>query len=360
MEGLAMTPSFWEGRRVLVTGHTGFKGAWLALWLHQAGARVTGFALPAATTPSACELFRLHQLVDSQLGDVRDARAIKAAVHRAQPEVVFHLASQAIVREGLRDPVATFATNVLGLVNVFEALRASSGPAVLINVTSDKVYQNNSDGGIYAETDPLGGNDPYSASKACAEIVTSAYRSTVLRESLLRVSSARAGNVIGGGDWAADRIVPDIVRAVCAGERVVLRYPAAMRPWQHVIEPLCGYLDLAEAMVTQGRHIDGAYNFGPSEISPPVSVAELAARFLSAFKSPEGWCEAEAPQPPEMHRLHIDSSKARTTLGWNARLSIAEAIEWTAAWYQAWRSGNDMRAFSLEQVEAYELKGALV
>lgn len=355
-----MNSGFWKDRRVLLTGHTGFKGAWLALWLQQMGARVTGFALAPTTEPSAFELFNLRDSVDSEIGDVRDERAVAAVVDRARPQIVFHLASQALVRESIRNPARTFATNVLGIVNVLEALRRCKEPVVLVNVTSDKVYENTAGSHPYAETDRLGGTDPYSASKACAELVTAAYRSSVLGASNARVSSARAGNVIGGGDWAADRLVPDIVRSVVASQDVILRYPTATRPWQHVLEPLSGYLTLGQQMIERGAQIDGAYNFGPTAGSAIPPVAELADRILGALDSERKWRKAETYEPPEMQQLQIDSMKAGTVLGWRPRLSISEAIEWTALWYDAWRRSADVRAFSLEQIEAYQERLSLV
>ncbi len=359
VEGLELTRSFWQGKRVLVTGHTGFKGSWLALWLQRLGAHVGGFALPAEV-PSAYELFHLERYVDSHFGDVRDIISIQDAVARVQPEIVFHMASQAILREGLRDPAATFSTNVLGLVNLIEVLRRCSRPIVLINVTSDKVYEAAPDGTSRTESDALGGEDPYSASKACAELVTRAYRSTILSGNGLRVSSARAGNVIGGGDFAADRIVPDIVRAVCKGEEVILRYPDAIRPWQHVMDPLCGYLTLAQSMVTRGRAIDGAYNFGPAEKLSAVSVAELTSHLLESFGFDGGWRQCAENQPPESQTLRIDSGKAQRTLGWMPQLTISQAVRWTVLWYERWRSAADVREFSLQQIEAYERGGVVV
>ncbi len=359
VEGVALNDRFWKGRRVVVTGHTGFKGAWLALWLHHAGAHVSGFALAPSTRPSAYELMGLPGFIDSRLGDVRDTSALHSFMQQARPEVVFHLASQAIVRESLRDPASTFVTNVVGLVNVIEALRALDDPVALVNVTSDKVYQNDGNAHAFVEGDRLGGIDPYSASKACAEIVTSSYRSSVLSTGKLRVSTARAGNVIGGGDWSADRIVPDIVRAIQACEQIVLRYPRATRPWQHVLDPLDGYAQLAEFMLTRGSEVDGAYNFGPACESDAPTVADLTGRFLEAFGSSEGWRPIDQAQPPEMQQLRIDSSKARTVLKWSTKLSLAQAIDWTVVWYQAWRRSQDMRIFSQEQIESYQGKSAL-
>lgn len=352
--GVVVNPSFWQNKRVLLTGHTGFKGAWLALWLQQLGASVSGYALPPASEPSAYEIFGLGDVMNSQFADVRDQELLARAIERTDPEIVFHLASQAIVRDSLRHPATTFQTNLLGLVNLIEGLRHSDRPIALVNVTSDKVYDNRGNGDAFVETDRLGGADPYSASKACAEIITHAYRATVLQGGKLRVSSARAGNVIGGGDWAPDRIVPDIVRAVAAAQTVTLRYPGATRPWQHVVEPLSGYLELAERMVTEGPMVDGAYNFGPGEGTLKVSVAELTEQLLAAFGSAHSWRKTDVTQPPEMQQLRIDSTKARTVLGWSTKLTVSEAVQWTVAWYKAWFQSEDMRQFSIGQLKTYQ------
>ncbi len=359
MASVAVDAGFWNRRRVLLTGHTGFKGAWLALWLHHMGARVTGFALAPQTAPSAYDLFEIGRSVDGSIRDVRNGASVSAVVERSQPEVVFHLASQALVRQSLRDPRSTFDTNIAGVVNLIEALRARPSAAILVNVTSDKVYQHTDAKHAFIESDRLAGSDPYSASKACAELITASYRSTILSGALLRVSSARAGNVIGGGDWAPDRIVPDIVRAVTAEQQVVLRHPYAIRPWQHVLEPLSGYLVLAQRMWEDGSDFDSAWNFGPKAGTQLVTVAELTRDLLAAFGDGLEWLPVNEMQPPEMQFLQIDLSKARDRLGWTNRLTMPEAIQWTAMWYRKWHNGEDSLMFTLSQIEQYERKLAV-
>jgi CDP-glucose 4,6-dehydratase len=329
------------------------------LWLQQLGAEVAGFALQPATQPSAYELLQLDNSIASTFGDVRDAQKLAAALTDAKPAVIFHLASQAIVSEGLRDAYGTFTTNLIGVLNIIEAALQLPEPVLIVNVTSDKVYRNDGGAQRYTEDASLGGFDPYSASKACAELISSAYRNTVLAQRHVRISTARAGNVIGGGDWAVDRLIPDIVRAITAAHPVVLRHPQAVRPWQHVLEPLSGYLQLAHAMAQQGREYDDAWNFGPADVEP-FTVAQLAEQMLRAFGSRERWVTADAPNSAEMRYLQIDSSKARNKLGWQSRLTMPETLQWTADWYEAWRMGQDMRPFTLRQIETYERKFAHV
>lgn len=337
----------WLGRRVLITGHTGFKGAWLATLLTDAGADVYGLSLPPVQPTSAYDLLGVHKRTNSTLADIRDRQALRDVVGRADPEIVFHLAAQALVRDGYRHPVETFETNVLGTVNLLEALRGRSTRAIVV-VTSDKCYRNRERHEGYREDDPLGGDDPYSSSKAAAELVAHAYRSSY--PDLPPVATARAGNVIGGGDWSRDRLVPDIVQAALEQRPPILRYPQSVRPWQHVLESLSGYLALAERLV-EDPHAASAWNFGPPQEG--ATVAELTEYLLRALGRPTVWQRAGDPTDHEAALLHVDSTKARTELGWSNRLDVHETIEWTAKWYRAWIRGEDMREATSAQIEDY-------
>jgi len=326
---------FWEGRRVLVTGHTGFKGAWLTLWLHALGARVAGFATDPPTTPSLFEAARVGELVDDVRGDVRDAGAVQEAVRRTRPDLVFHLAAQAIVRAALEDPAGTFAVNVLGTAHVLDAAR----DAAVVCVTSDKCYAPG--GGPHREGDALGGDDPYSASKAAQELVARAYRSSLG----VRVATARAGNVIGGGDWARDRLLPDLVRARESGLPVVLRHPDAMRPWQHVLDPLAGYLRLAERLHGSAEWA-AAWNFGPADAQPVRWIVErVRERWPLAVEVVDPGDAVEAPA------LRLDASAARERLGWTPRMDASAAVAATVSWYDEVGAGSDARASTLTQIE---------
>lgn len=349
---LPFDPAFWGGRRVFVTGHTGFKGSWICLWLHAMGARVTGYALPPPTEPSLFALARLDGAVRSIRGDVRDAESLAAALRGADPEIVFHLAAQALVLESYRRPVETYATNVMGTVNLLEAARSCPGIRALVNVTSDKCYENREWAWGYRENDSLGGRDPYSSSKACSELVTAAYRSSFFERGPA-VATARAGNVIGGGDFAADRLVPDCVRALLAGRPIRLRNPGAVRPWQHVLDPTAGYLLLARRLFDEGPRFAGAWNFGPEDTEGrPVRwiVESLCARW-------EGGASVEAdpgPHAPEAHRLVLDASKSRMELGWRPRWTVEEAVAKAAEWYGSHRRGEDAAAACRRQIDEYE------
>jgi CDP-glucose 4,6-dehydratase len=352
-----MTASFWDGRKVLVTGHTGFKGGWLVLMLRALGARVSGFALPPPSDPALFDVARIRDDLDRHiLADMRDPGALADALAAVQPEVIFHLAAQPIVRRSYAEPVDTFAVNVMGSVNLLEAARGCASLRCLVNVTSDKCYQNNEWPWPYRECEPLGGRDPYSASKACVEIVTAAYRDSFLREQGIAVASARAGNVIGGGDWATDRLLPDFYRALDGGTVLNFRSPSAVRPWQHVLEPLSGYVALAEAAFNVPERFARAWNFGPYDADArPVSwLLDALCR-----RHPAARCVlSNGPQVHEAHHLRLDSSQAIAELGWRPRWSLDQALDMTSAWHDAWRDGRDMRAVTLDQIAAYRAAAA--
>jgi CDP-glucose 4,6-dehydratase len=349
---LAVSPEFWQGRRVLVTGHTGFKGSWLSLWLAAVGAEVTGLAQGVPTEPSMFELTRLREHVRTVDADVRDADAVRRAVAEARPEIVLHLAAQPLVRLSFREPRETFETNVMGTVNVLEAVRLVPGVRAVVNVTSDKCYENREWEWAYREDEPMGGHDPYSSSKGASELVTSAYRRSFFSDpDGPRLASARAGNVIGGGDWGEDRLIPDLMRAALAGERVEIRNPAATRPWQHVLNPLSGYLALAERLCEDGTAAT-AWNFGPAE-ADARAVGWIVERIAALWPGGLHWEHDAAEHPHEAHYLKVDSSRARSRLGWSPRWGLERTLESIVDWYAALRSGADMHAVSLAQLDAF-------
>ena len=351
MEDVGLNRAFWCGRRVLVTGHTGFKGSWLLLLLDRLGAEVTGIALE----PDAGSLFTQIDGASRcahNIGDIRDSRSTANIVAAAEPEIILHLAAQPLVRQSYADPLETFATNVLGTANVLDAARQLPRLRAIVSVTTDKCYANDGRKTGYREGDRLGGHDPYSNSKACAELVTQCYRDSFFAERSVGVATARAGNVIGGGDYAADRLIPDAVRALHAGRRPELRNPAAVRPWQHVLEPLSGYLLLAEKLASDPVTFARGWNFGP----PPedlASVASVVAQLAQHWGHSGEFDRQSGTHPHEAEVLTLDSTAAVRKLGWRPRLSLGAAVEWTAAWYRAQLSGADAAQLSLAQIDRY-------
>lgn len=353
-----MPDGFWSGRRVFLTGHTGFKGSWLAFWLSRLGAQVTGYALPPPMT--AASIFndaRLDQLVHHVEGDIRDMPALAAAVDGAQPEIVFHMAAQSLVRQSYLDPAETYATNVMGTVHLLDAVRRSPSVRAVIVVTSDKCYENREWHWGYRENDPLGGYDPYSSSKGCAELVTAAYRNSYFNASIhakhqVALATARAGNVIGGGDWATDRIVPDVIRALLAGEKPLIRYPEAIRPWQHVLEPLAGYMCLAERLYIDGSSFATAWNFGPDDDNAQP-VETLVRLLCAAWGRDAAWLRDARSHPHEAAFLKLDCSRARARLGWVPKWDLSATVGHTVEWYRAHAATGDPRRVMAAQIDAY-------
>lgn len=353
VEGLEVNSSFWRDKSVFLTGHTGFKGSWLALWLTTVGARVHGFSLVPPTQPNLFTEARVaDDLASHTIADICDPVALSAAMKAASPDIVLHLAAQSLVRKSYREPVQTYATNVMGTVNVLESARHCPSVRAVVNVTTDKCYENKEWVWPYRETEPMGGHDPYSSSKGCAELVTAAFRESFLRNSGIAVASARAGNVIGGGDWAADRLIPDFFRAAQAGLALEIRHPDATRPWQHVLEPLSGYLSLAEHLLEHGQSFAEAWNFGPAD-EDAKPVRWILAR-LTRLMPGTSWHQPPAEHVHEAGLLKLDSSKARSRLGWAPRWRLSTALEQTVRWQLAWQERRDMRAFSLEQIAEYQ------
>ena len=350
-----MTPhaDFWRGKRVLLTGHTGFKGGWLALWLQRLGADVTGIALAPSTTPSLFDQARVAEGIKSHFCDIRDAAALAALFRAAQPDLVFHLAAQPLVRASYREPLATFATNVMGTAHLLDALRGLDGVQVAVMVTTDKVYRNNEWPYPYREDDALGGHDPYSASKAASELVIASYRDAFLAAQGVAVASARAGNVIGGGDWSEDRLIPDAVRAWQAGQPLIIRNPGAIRPWQHVLDPLAGYMSLAQKLFEQPA-LAGAYNFGP-QTDQAATVRDVVELACSAYGSGVTSYENNRNGPHEAGWLALEVAKARVTLGVAPHWSLTEAVNRTMAWYRAQHEGVDARALCETEIAGYEV-----
>lgn len=348
----------WRGRRVFLTGHTGFKGGWLALWLASKGAVVRGYSLDPPTEPNLFSVARVGDRVEDIRGDIRDAAALEPALREFAPEVVFHTAAQPLVRASYADPIGTFETNVIGTARVLDAIRRTASVRAVVSVTTDKCYENREWVWGYRESDPLGGYDPYSSSKACAELVSAAYRQSFFPVSKLEqhrcaIATARAGNVIGGGDWSTDRLIPDLVRGFVAGETVHIRAPHAIRPWQHVLEPLHGYMLLAERLLAGEASFATAFNFGPydDDVQPVGWIADRLARLWGGDAR---WIHDRDEHAHEATYLKLDASRARAELGWRPRLRLPHALEWLADWYKAWHAGEEMQRFTLKQIAAYE------
>jgi CDP-glucose 4,6-dehydratase len=347
---------FWKGKRVLVTGHTGFKGSWLCLWLNHLGAHVTGYALPPPSDPSLFEMARVGELIDSHIGDVTRLASLESVVTAAQPEIVIHMAAQSLVRYSYDQPVETFATNVLGCVHLLDSVRRTPSVHAVVVVTSDKCYFNEEWVWGYREDSRLGGHDPYSASKGCAELVVTAYQNSFFSAGRnpggAAVGSARAGNVIGGGDWALDRLVPDILRSLLKNQPTVIRNPQATRPWQHVLEPLHGYLMLAERLFADGHRFASGWNFGPPEESERT-VGWIIERLYGLWGVGFEWERDQNPGPPESTFLKLDASKARAELAWRPKLDLNTTLAWIVDWTRRYQAGDDMRKTSVADIERF-------
>jgi len=350
-----MNESIWAGKRVLITGHTGFKGSWLTLWLAALGARVTGLSLAPSSDPNLFALARVESVCTSIIGDICDPASVADVFARAEPDVVFHLAAQSIVRLSFEDPVGTYMTNVMGTARILDAVRVAPSVRAIVMVSSDKCYENHETIWGCREYDAMGGYDPYSSSKGCMELVTSAFRRSFFGvPGAAGLASARAGNVIGGGDWARDRLIPDVVRGVRAGVPALIRNPDAVRPWQHVLEPLSGYCLLAEKLLDAPKIYSEGWNFGPDQ-TDQRSVAAVLAEFCKGLQCGAEWqVQSSDSNPHEAKQLRLDITKARVQLGWQPRWSLAEGIAATAEWYRRWFGGEDMQRVCLDQISAYE------
>ncbi|MCQ6563571.1 CDP-glucose 4,6-dehydratase [Paenibacillus mendelii] len=344
---------FWGNKKVFITGHTGFKGSWLSLWLQALGADVYGYSLAPEDGPNLFEQGRVADGMTSLFGNVVDADRLQAVMSDIQPDIVFHMAAQPLVRYSYSHPIETFQTNIMGTVCLLEAIRSTNSVKTVINITSDKCYDNSgSSRKDFVEEDSMGGLDPYSSSKGCAELITSAYRSSFYREAGIRLASARAGNVIGGGDWAADRILPDFIRAALARRPLVVRYPAAVRPWQHVLDCLNGYITLAEKM-WESDSFEGGWNFGPDHQSL-VTVEQMIDIAATAWPGETTVQYERSNQPYEANWLMLDSTQAAQRLNWNTRLSIQDTVQWTLEWYQQYAGNGDMKQVTLDQIQRYQ------
>ena len=358
MESVVMKKNFWNGKKVLITGHTGFKGSWMSLWLQKKGAHITGYALPPPTTPSFFETGNIEKDMISITGDVRDLQHLKTVVEKHRPEIIIHMAAQPIVRYSYSNPIETFSTNIMGTVNVLETVRQTDSVKVVLIITSDKCYDNKEWLWGYRENDPMGGHDPYSSSKGCAELITSAFRRSYFskdnfKEHGVAVASARAGNVIGGGDWGHDRLVPDIMRAIMENQPVLIRNPHAHRPWQHVLEPLSGYMCLIKKLWENGEEFTGGWNFGPED-SDCKPVSWIMKNLDHLWDGSINWKLDSADNPHEATYLKLDCSKAKKLLGWFPKLKLATALEWVAEWYSIYFNSKNIREISEKQISRYE------
>lgn len=349
---MEINPSFWKDRSVFITGHTGFKGGWIAMWLTMMGAKVSGYSLEAPTTPNFYSETKLKDRLNfSKIDNIQNFSSLKNAMSFVKPSVVIHMAAQPLVRDSYISPVETFKTNIIGTVNLLEAARETDTVEAIVNITTDKCYENKEQLKPYLESDKLGGYDPYSSSKACAELVSSAYRNSFLKERGIKIATVRAGNVIGGGDWATDRLMPDFLRAVDSGKKLFIRSPNSIRPWQHVLEPLSGYLLLAEKLVADGDNLAEAWNFGPQENN--IKTVSWIIDYLSKKIPKIQWDIDKTAQPHEAKLLLLDSSKAKSKLGWSQKLSLDLALDKTIEWHQAWKNNQLMTEFSISQIKSY-------
>ncbi len=358
MEDLEMNRAFWKDKKVLVTGHTGFKGSWLSLWLQELGADVVGYALSSPTQPSLFEVAHVADGMTSIMGDIRDLKGLQAVIAEHHPEIVIHMAAQALVRYSYKDPMETYSTNIMGTVNTLEAVRRSESVRVVVSITSDKCYENKEWLWGYREEDPVGGRDPYSSSKGCAELIISAYRNSYFSQNKhlnhgMAVASTRAGNVIGGGDWAKDRLIPDIMNALMEKRPVIVRNPNAIRPWQHVLEPLNGYLSLAEQLWMCGSKFAQAWNFGPAS-DDAKTVSWIVEYLTGSWGEGARWELDKTQHPHEDNYLKLDCSKARSLLGWAPKLRLTAALEWIVEWYRGYQQNKDMRSLTEEQIQRFE------
>ena len=353
-----MDLEFWRGRRVFVTGHTGFKGSWLSLWLQRLGADVTGYALPPPTNPSLFEVARVGAGMQNIEGDVRDINALRIAVEKFQPQIVIHMAAQSVVRQSYDNPIDTYSTNVMGTVNILDAVRHLPRRTAVVNVTTDKVYQNNEWIWGYRETDALGGHDPYSNSKACSELATQSYKDSFFSKDTnvatrKLIATARAGNVIGGGDWTRDQLIPDVVTAFNQKRPVVLRNPKAIRPWQFVLDCLGGYMTLAERLYVEGGEFVDAWNFGP-RVEDVLTVQEIVERLIARWPEKASWSLDNGAHPHEAGYLRLDMSKSILRLGWTPKLELPNALDWITEWYGKFFQGADAKTLCLEQIQRFE------
>jgi CDP-glucose 4,6-dehydratase len=354
-----MNPTFWQDKRVLLTGHTGFKGGWLSLWLQSLGAQVTGYALAPPTNPSLFEVAEVAQGMTSVIGDIRDLAKLQAVFAEHQPEIAIHMAAQPLVRYSYQNPVETYSTNVMGTVHFFEAVRNTPSVKAVVNITTDKCYENREWVWGYRENEPMGGFDPYSNSKGCAELVSAAYRSSFFNADTyaqhgVATATVRAGNVIGGGDWAQDRLIPDILSAFEQGRKVDIRNPHAIRPWQHVMEPLCGYLSLAEQLFEQGPSFGEGWNFGPND-QDAKPVGWIVEQMAALWGADAQWQVDTGDHPHEAHYLKLDISKARSRLDWHPALRLQDALELIIDWSKQRAAGANMRQLTLSQLQAYQV-----
>lgn len=362
LESLGMNPAFWKNKKVLLTGHTGFKGSWLSLWLQRLGADIYGYSIDVPTQPSLFQIANVSNGMNSTMGDVRDLASLSSIMESSEPEIVIHMAAQSLVRLSYEDPVGTYDTNVMGTVNLLESVRHIDSVRVVIIVTSDKCYDNDERRQGYREEERLGGYDPYSSSKGCAELVTDAYRKSFFNcndyaTHQKAIASVRAGNVIGGGDWAQDRLIPDIVTAIQKGEPPAIRNPCAVRPWQFILDPLHGYLTLAECLWHGGSEFAGAWNFGPDE-SNVSDVGYLVEQLSRTWGEPGEWNHDRSGNPHEASYLKLDSSKARALLSWSPVLNLPSTIEWIVEWYKKATSGERAREVTLDQIQRFQLQAA--